>query len=696
MKLQTMQHQEPNVTQLYQIVRDINQDLDLGCTLERILSCAVDAANIDRGCLIFIGDNGRFARQLFWEEGDIVSSDHRIEDLLLYTSMTEAVKVSEQVLQLDDVQQDKAWSQMLSESSNVHSAVALPLIEEETCFAVLVLTADQSHYFDENLMMLLRDIASLSVRAMSNAQVHEIEQRRRALSSLITEIARKMNTTVSIQALLSLILDPLKQVIDYDQCIIFMMSHGYLMAKAASGLPNFEELDGVRVRLYKDDFAAKTTAGHEAIWTPDLRNHNTWFRDVTDTESRSWICVPLLANNELLGIITVGRYLPNAYSNEDTQIVNTLAGQAAIALHNASLVSQLQASESRYTNLFEESSDLLLLMDVDGVILDANRKACRMLRRPKDAIIGSDLALLGLNLREAFNSLEGRLTKGREATIELAIKDAYGQEIPLEITAKRVEIEEEVAIQWAGRDITARYELAKMRQDLTQMIVHDLRGPVGTLLGSVELLPFLIQGDATQESVMEALELLQIAVHTGKTLRDLVDSMLDLAKLEQGTFPLKLDVVHLPDLLQEVEYQVLPKAKPKRIDLHIEKGEDGFSLDLDGSIIRRVLVNLVDNAIKYTQSGGKVDLHLEIGDDVVRFLVVDNGPGVPEEHQQHIFDKFGRVDQHSSIQGVGLGLAFCKMAIEAHRGRVWLDTSVEVGSTFIIEIPRDLAELVDS
>ncbi|HXW01484.1 MAG TPA: GAF domain-containing sensor histidine kinase, partial [Anaerolineae bacterium] len=422
-----------------------------------------------------------------------------------------------------------------------------------------------------------------------------------------------------------------------------------------------------------------------------MQTKNSWFRDVTDTASRSWLGAPLLSNDGLLGVITVARRVPGAYSDEEVEMVNMLASQAAIAVHKANLLNQLQGAKSRYTHLFEESSDLILIMDPQGLILDANRKACHMLRRPKDAMIGSDLALLGLNLRETFKKQATELARRKEITTELTIMDAYRQEIPVEITAKQVEIESRSVIQWVGRDLTARRQLAQMRQDLTQMIVHDLRGPMGTLLGAVELLPYLIKAEASQDGVTKALELLQVALHTGQTLRDLVDSMLDLTKLEQGSFPLRVGPVNMQELFMEVEKQVTPLAAAKETQLTFEPVAANLTFDLDGSVIRRVLVNLVDNAIKYTPPGGEVEIKVLVDGDKLTFKVIDNGPGVSPEKHQEIFDKFSRVDHQAKIQGVGLGLAFCKMAIEAHYGQIWIESELNVGSTFIVEIPLNLA-----
>jgi signal transduction histidine kinase len=241
-------------------------------------------------------------------------------------------------------------------------------------------------------------------------------------------------------------------------------------------------------------------------------------------------------------------------------------------------------------------------------------------------------------------------------------------------------------VQWIGRNISHRKEADKMRQDLVNMLVHDLRGPVGNLINVIEMLPMLV--DAANESAAFQ-NILEMARRSGQEVKDLIDSMLDVGLLEQGEIPLQRTPIILQDLVSAVYDQVEPRASAKEMELIIDPLPEAPVLFIDSSMIRRVLINLIDNGIKYTPNQGRVTLTTKLCDDVLHFAVSDNGPGITKADQSHIFDKFSRVDHTAKVSGVGLGLAFCKLAVQAHGGDIQVESEGirGQGSIFRISIP---------
>ncbi len=506
----------------------------------------------------------------------------------------------------------------------------------------------------------------------------------------MVDLLQQINLIDNIDEMLAVVFQQVTSKIACDQAIIFLREKNYLTIASAHGVANLADIQTLSVELYQSDFAQPLVKNFTPLLTADLQQENTWFKDVTDTASRSWLGVPLVATNSLLGIITVASKRPGLFTERDLQALHSIAGQAANAIRNANLRKRLQNMQQCYTSLFEESSDLLLIIDTLGIILDANRKACQIFRRPKDVLIGSHVALLDPTLDEAFQRLRDALKTREEITDDLTAKDAYGQTVALEITARRVQIDGSLAIQWVGRDLTARHQLANLRKDLTNMIVHDLRGPLGTLLGTIQMLSMLLEDVADTPMYKEAMDLINIANRSGQYLNDLIDSVLDIRNLEHGNAPLTIAAVDLNTLFAEVAEQTAPQAEAKKNEVKFPSVESKIIVNIDYGMIRRVLVNLVDNAIKYTPAGGKIQVDFKRQDHQLVFIVADDGPGIPPENQKHIFDKFTRATADATIQGVGLGLAFCKLAVEAHRGTIWLESEVGVGSTFIFSIADDL------
>lgn len=677
---------------LYLVASELNASLNLDQTLRRVLIATVRIAGATDGSFFVFDKEEALTHSLFVSGSKVHQVDSPVADLMLTDGVIGWVKQHKETVLVQNAADETRWD---ADKNNPklkthHSLISVPLLIEDTLLGVLTLTHKKANYFDTGDLTILIAVAEQAATAIIKARLYQTEQQQHALSNTLADSFRQMNTTHDLKKLFKLILDQLALLIPYDQCNIFLREKGLLTIAASRGLKNIAEAKQFPVELYEDDFAHPLIDRHQPLVTPDLQQKDTWFKNVTDISSRSWIGLPLVSGGSLTGIITIAKYHPGSYDEQDIQVIQSFAGQAAVAIKNARLLTQLRDTQKRYTQLFEESSDLLLIIDPDGFILDANRKASQIFRRPKDVLIDSQLALLGTELRDFFTQQRQNLGPGKEQTTELGIRDAYGQPITLEISAKQVEIDGKIAIQWAGRDVTARYELIALRQDLTNMIVHDLRGPMGTMMGSIQMLSLILQGIPDPELVEEVNGLINIANRSGQYLKDLIDSVLDLGRLEQGNAPLAVSPTPLVDIFTEVREQTSPQATAKKININFSGMNDALIVNLDRNMIRRVLVNLIDNAIKYTPTGGKIRVETTVDEQAVTVQVIDNGPGIPSESQTHLFEKFTRATTDATIHGVGLGLAFCKLAIDAHQGQIWLESEVDVGSRFIFSIPRNL------
>ena len=243
-----------------------------------------------------------------------------------------------------------------------------------------------------------------------------------------------------------------------------------------------------------------------------------------------------------------------------------------------------------------------------------------------------------------------------------------------------------------------------MRDGLAAMMVHDLRTPLTAILGSLETMRIADPNEFQ-------LELVDICSRSSNRLLSIVNDLLDVSKMESGQMKLMRAPIQIAGLIEDSLDQIAPREGEKRItryereiELSVELGENLPVLQADYDLLSRVIINLVGNAIKFEPRGGTVTISAvcdansgdaNSGDAStpdapgVLFKVRDNGPGVPPEDQERIFDKFGQVE--SSLQGrklsTGLGLTFCKLAVEAHGGKIWIESTPGEGSHFYFTIP---------
>ena len=223
--------------------------------------------------------------------------------------------------------------------------------------------------------------------------------------------------------------------------------------------------------------------------------------------------------------------------------------------------------------------------------------------------------------------------------------------------------------------------LERLRDDLVHMIVHDMRSPLQVLLTRLELLegPAAALGEDSRDD-------LQNAIESSKELGRMVNDLLDVSRLEAGEMPLERGVWDLTRMANEVRAALGTIDRERPIDVESPGAVD---VSCDGALVRRVMENLVSNVIKHTPAGTRMRISIARGDGRVRVAVHDEGSGVPAEAREKIFEKFGTVESRHerAYHSVGLGLAFCKLAIEAHGGTIGVDPGVPVGSTFWFELP---------
>jgi signal transduction histidine kinase len=231
------------------------------------------------------------------------------------------------------------------------------------------------------------------------------------------------------------------------------------------------------------------------------------------------------------------------------------------------------------------------------------------------------------------------------------------------------------------RNITERKELDSLRDDLTAMIYHDLRSPLGNIVSSLELLSGMIGNDESVRSI------LGIAVNSTERIQRLVNSLLDINRLESGQSVETLQSMKPGKLIESAIKDVLPSADGRRQQIKTELAGDLPSVFVDAEMIRRVIINLLENAVKFSHAETAIEVGAARNGSYVQFWVKDSGPGIPANARERIFEKFARLKGKDVPSGLGIGLAFCRLAVQAHGGRIWVESEDGQGSKFIFTLP---------
>ncbi|OGV72024.1 MAG: hypothetical protein A2340_10770 [Lentisphaerae bacterium RIFOXYB12_FULL_60_10] len=225
-------------------------------------------------------------------------------------------------------------------------------------------------------------------------------------------------------------------------------------------------------------------------------------------------------------------------------------------------------------------------------------------------------------------------------------------------------------------------ELELLRDNLTHMMVHDMRSPLMGASGAYEMI--LMDKDRLSQ---EQLKFVAMGQNSCRELIEMVNSILDVSRMEAGQMPLNRVPCNLRDIAQAAAKSVAVLAQEKTLPLCVSG--DPVSSTVDRDIMRRVFANLLHNAIKFSAVGGSIAVQVSSTGETVRATVTDQGCGIPADFHQRIFEKFGQVEAHREGQkhSTGLGLTFCKLAVEAHGGQIGVDSESGKGSTFWFTVP---------
>jgi two-component system sensor histidine kinase/response regulator len=326
--------------------------------------------------------------------------------------------------------------------------------------------------------------------------------------------------------------------------------------------------------------------------------------------------------------------------------------------------------------LMEEIAFDVALLDIMMPDMDGHE----LLRRIKTAEATRDIAVIMISAVNEVDAVvqciqagaEDYLTKPFDPTLLRARVDSCLQK-------KRGRDHEAALFAQLQANFKRLEELEQLRDDMRNMIVHDLRTPLTSVIAGIEMIGHVGALTETQQSMVA------IAFRGGKTLLGMINDLLDVEKMEAGKTQLHYDELSAPGLIAGAIEQVSSLANEARTVIVTDVERDVPLFPGDANKISRTLVNLIANAVKFTEAG-TVTISASVAGGTIRFAVRDTGRGIPAEAMDRIFEKFGQLDSHSKV-GTGLGLAFCKLAVETHGGEISVESTPGKGSTFAFTIP---------
>jgi signal transduction histidine kinase len=356
--------------------------------------------------------------------------------------------------------------------------------------------------------------------------------------------------------------------------------------------------------------------------------------------------------------------------------------------YNELQIDRIIAERSKTAAVIYSISDGLIMTDFTGKIMLLNQPARKLLNIKETDIEERDLFAY-INNEQLKNVLKEIIEKKEETIVREISLSGENPVKTIRSTADTVVTEKgkKLGVVTVLHDITLEKEIESMKEDFMSSITHDLRSPMTSIRGFLEV---LLGGSAGELSGQQK-EFLGIIDNSSKRLLDMINDILDVAKLESGRMDLMLEEVDFNEMICKILKELQPLVSKGKISLVSQGLDDLQKVMADYSLLERVIINLVGNAIKFTPPEKNITILGENLEDKIKISIIDTGEGIPSDYVEKVFDKFQQVTQgKKKRKGTGLGLTICRYVIESHKGKIWAESEFGKGSTFTFWIPKNL------
>lgn len=737
--VEMLQRRADTLALFNEVSRSATAQLDLSEVLNIVVEMTPRLLECDHSSIFLL--NAESGRYMLRAAHGSASAHDSSPSFATGEGLVGAVARSGMPLAVDDMKQDPSFIPGSTEVE-MGSAVLAPLTVSNQVVGVLRAGRQETHSFSPAEIATLSALADQVAVAVQNArlfdEVHRfsqelerrVEERTQELAEAMDELTKErdrvetlyritsqLSASLDLDRVLHRALELVVEAVGAEQASIMMLEpqSDRLTYRAALGEGVELPFGGMTARFSRDEGLAGWVIKHrEAAILADTRQDQRWVKPHKQKrEYRSALAVPLVVSDEVLGTLLLLHPQPDYFDEDHLRLVEAAATQVANAISNAELYNlirdqterlgytlkaqQIEATKSQ--SILEGVADGVMVTDAGGKVILVNAAAERILELPREEALGRMTnEMLGLYGDQAQDWMEtaSRWSKQPETyTIGeyLAAQLDVGDRIVSVHLAPVLMGDEFLGTVSVFRDVTAEVETERTKSEFVSTVSHEMRTPMTSIKGYVELLLMGTVGTLTDDQH----NFLTIIKNNVDRLTELANDLLDLSRIESGRVELSTRVMCVEEAISQVITAIEARAKSKGLILQQDVPPDLPGVIADPARVAQILTNLVGNACQYTPTGGEIVVSARAHQEEVNISVSDTGIGIAPEDQNKIFDRFFRADDplvHEE-SGTGLGLAIVKSLVEMHSGRIWVESELRKGSTFTFTLPTVEPEPAD-
>jgi PAS domain S-box-containing protein len=532
--------------------------------------------------------------------------------------------------------------------------------------------------FSDDDLALARHLTGAARGAIERAELFETERRARTFSQRLADVGSLLATKLDPAAAFAEVVREAPQLLEAEAAVLRVLEDDELVARAAWGRATTGVI-GTRSSSAAG-VAGVVAQSRSPLGVADARETPRFGREdsLLRTGLVSVIAVPMFTHGGgLHGVLAVYDRESRSWRNDEIQALCALVTTASAAFSSAELYARVAEEKERSEAILANIADGIVAVDREGAIVLWNATAEQITGVPAEEALGRRVAdVLQRDLAEDAEGEPGErhvafLRGGKEVWLSLTeavMLDAAGD------VAGRV---------FAFRDVSSERVVDQMKSDFVATVSHELRTPLTSIYGFAET---LLRGDVEFSEVERGTFLGYIASESERLI-NIVDDLLNIARLETGTLGLNISRADIGEIVSETVTRFADLNGDFTFDVQVPRGS--VYVRADREKLTQIVMNLVDNAVKFSPEGGRIAVTARRRSDTAEIRVVDEGIGIARTDQQRIFTKFYRAEDASrhSPQGTGLGLFLARGLLAAMGGRIWVESKEGEGSTFVFELP---------
>ena len=678
------------VSIIEEIARQVSSSLDFNVIIDHVLEAALNATGADLASLGLVSENDTF--RLIEHRIQAGQAHKRHSAQPLQDGIMGQVLQTKQAIIVSDNRADPHY---VSEYDYIYeSSLAVPLFKGETVIGVLNVEASNPRVFNNEHVLFLVNLASHAVISIDNARF--VEERQNEIERLknLRDLSLWLVSADDTRSVGYEILETALQLLDGQNSILYQYDRQTEQLKTLARLWYSEQANTTVDEILPDEVAHQAIASKQVVVIEDVEQHPAW-TDSAPFNYRSVLAFPLRHFEQIQFVILITKEERYSLVDQDMSTIDLLSSQAIGHLENARLHERIREGRDQMRAILNATQDGLILLDSAGHIIEANPSACHLSGINLSQHVGDSFDAIihnGLYSEQAIEELMTTLRQQPAAESRRAFQYMINQQIHhIEETARPVRDDSEriVGRLLVLRDVTEIRLLEEQREDLADMVVHDLRGPLGAIINALNLaMPVL----GSPDDLADIEQLLQGSIVSAKRLLTLVNTLLDISKMQHSGLDLTCQPEPFAMIAEIAVLSLTSLAEQSDITVTLDLGPDLPQVNIDREIIERVVINLLDNALRYTPDGGQIRIVASVVDEGwLQIRIADSGPGIPPDRRQHVFQRFERIlgqNPQRGHRGHGLGLTFTRLAVEAHGGTIHLgDDDQLTGACFIFTLP---------